>query len=180
MTDRELDHLTEEYLDAMTREDFVELDRIWEIAAFDKSLEDALHELHAAVNADNRERETAAATRAITDSVETHLKSAEIVTPSTGPVTVGDVARELFLHPPDRLVAEAHQLNQTLEASRELLPEELGLTKLIAWAESQFGPAPSEYWKAFRLAALKLERRRGSAIEYQLAARRAPKPEEPK
>jgi len=180
MTDRELDHLTEVYLDAMTREDFAELDRIWEIAAFDKPLEDALHELHAAVNADNHERATEASTRSITDSVQSHLKSAEIVTPSIGPVTVGDVARELFLHPPDRLAAEAHQLNQTLEASRETLPEELGLTKLIEWAEGQFGSAPSEYWKVFRLAALKLERLRGSAIEYQLAARRSPKPEEPK
>ena len=180
MTDCEMDRLAEQYLVAIYNEDFSTIERIWEMAALDTQLEEALHELHVAVDADDRERETAAATRAITNSVQSHLKSAEIVAPSTSPVTVGDVARELFLHPPDRLAAEAHQLNQTLEASREVLPEELGLTKLIAWAESQFGPAPSEYWKAFRLAALKLERRRGSAIEYQLAARRAPKPEEPK
>ena len=180
MTDREIDRLAEQYLVAIYNEDFSTIERIWEIAAFDTPLEDALHELHVAVDADDLERETAAATHAITNAVQSHLKSAEIVTPSTGPVTVGDVARELFLHPPDRLAAEAHQLNQTLETSREVLPEELGLTKLIAWAEGQFGPAPSDYWKAFRLAALKLERRRGSAIEYQLAARRAPKPEEPK
>jgi hypothetical protein len=51
----------------------------------------------------------------------------------------------------------------------------LGLSKLVAWAEALFGPAPMEYWKAFRQAALKLELRRNAEVQYQLAARRGPK-----
>lgn len=180
MNDRELDRLTEEYLAALAAADDESLDRIWERAATDPELEGALLDIEAALDADELEQEARAKERTIAGSVAAHLPSAEIIRPSTGPVTVGDVARELFLHTPDRLPAAAHALNQQLLASLEELPTELGLTKLIAWAESRFGAAPSEYWRSFRQAALKLERRRGSEAEYQLAARKAPKPEGPK
>ena len=83
-----------------------------------------------------------AAAAALTAAVETHLPSAEIVRPSVGPVTVGDVAEELFRHTPDRLPAEAHLLNERLRASQEPLPEDLGLSGLIGWAEKLFGAAP--------------------------------------
>ncbi len=178
MTDRELDRLTDEYLTALDAADFPALDRIWESAASDSEHEAALFDIEAALDADDREQDARNARRTIAGSVETHLKTAEIVLRSDGPVTVGDVARELFRHTPDRLPAEAHLVNQKLVGSAEALPEELGLSKLVAWAESRFGLAPADYWKAFRQAALKLERRRASTEEYQLAARRAPKPEE--
>lgn len=180
MNDRELDRLMEEYLDARQRGDFPTMDRIWDGAAFDRELENALDEIHAAFNADDREREDRAAGQTIAGSVETHFRSAEIVPPLSGPVTVGDVARELFLHAPDRLPAEDHSFNRKLHGAPDELPGELGLSKLMAWAESRFGTASRDYWRAFRSAALKLERRRASAVEYQLAARRAPKPEGPK
>ena len=93
-------------------------------------------------------------------------------------VTVADVANELFRHTPDRLPAEAHLLNERLRASREPLPADLGLSKLVAWAEAKFGAAPADYWKAFRQAAIKLELRRSTEIEYHLAARPAPKKED--
>ena len=69
-------------------------------------------------------------------------------------------------------------LNERLRRLQEPLPEDLGLSGLIGWAEKRFGSAPAEYWKAFRQAAVKLELRRGAEAEYHLAARRAPKPEE--
>ena len=97
-----------------------------------------------------------------------------------GPVTVADVADELFRHTPGRLNADAHALNDRLRTSREPLPVELGLSKLIAWAEAKYGPGALEYWRAFRVAALKLELRQGAETEYQLAARTAPKPEDRK
>ena len=176
----DLDRLTEAYLAALDASDFPALDRMWEDAAFDPELERALFEIEAAIDADDREREERAAARTVGAAVETHLKSAVILRPDGGPITVGDVARELFRHTPDGLAAESHALNQRLQTSREELPVELGLTKLTAWLEERFGPIPAEYRPVFQRAALKLERRRASAVEYQLAARRGTKPEAPK
>jgi len=51
------------------------------------------------------------------------------------------------------------------------LPENLGLAALVAWAEAKFGPAPAEYWKAFRQAAIKVRMRTNADVEFQLAAR---------
>ena len=51
-------------------------------------------------------------------------------------------------------------LNEKLRASREPLPEELGLSKLTAWRPEKFGSGPIEYWEAFRRAAVKLKLRR--------------------
>lgn len=179
MTDREIDRLADEYLAALDTADRPELDRIWELAAFDPELEAVLHELHAALDEGDRVRDARTAKPALADAVRTHLPSAEIIVPISGPVTVGDVARELLRHPPAGLPADAHALNEALQNSSDTLPENLGLSKLVAWAEPRFGNAPPAYWKAFRLAALKLEMRRASAEEYQLAARRGPKPEGP-
>jgi hypothetical protein len=177
MTDRDLDRITASYLRALDRGDFATLDRIWERAATHADLEQALQELHAALDAeDEHEAERQAAT-VVTAAVGQHLPSAEIVRPASGPVTVADVADELFRHTPDRLPPEAHLLNEKLRSARSELPADLGLSKLVAWAEARFGPAPEAYWKAFRQAALKLELRRAAEAEYQLAARPGqPKP----
>jgi hypothetical protein len=120
----------------------------------------------------------ATSSAALTAAVEKHLPSAEIVQSKAGPVTVADVAEELYRHTPDRLPAEAHVLNERLRATQEPLPDELGLSGLTAWAETRFGVAPAEYWRAFRQAAVKLELRRAAEAEYHMAARRAPQPEE--
>ncbi len=176
----DLDRMTEAYLAALDAGDFPALDRMWEAATFDPELERALFEIEAALDADNAEREERAAARTVGSAVETHLKSAAIVRPDGGPITVGDVARELFRHTPDGLAAESHAFNAALQSSSEALPDNLGLSKLTAWLEARFGAVPVEYRPVFQRAALKLERRRASAVEYQLAARRGSKPEAPK
>jgi hypothetical protein len=171
MTDRDIDRLTTAYLDALDRGDFDAIDRIWDRAATDPDLERVLHELHAALDKqDERDAEQQVAI-AVTEAVECHLPSAEIMRPASGPVTVGDVADELFRHTPDRLPAEAHALNEKLRSLRVQLPVDLGLSRLVTWGEANFGAAPSEYWKAFRQTAIKLELRRAADAEYRLAAR---------
>jgi hypothetical protein len=179
-TDRRLrlDLAAARYLDALERDDFAAMEAVWQLAAADPELDAALREVHAGLIEEQSTVAAAAARAALTAAVETHLPSAEVVRPAAGPVTVADVADDLFRHTPDRLPAEAHLLNQRLRASREPLPTDLGLAKLTAWAEARFGPAPAEYWRAFRQAAVKLELRRAAEAEYQLAARPAPKPED--
>ena len=178
MTNRELDRWTAEYLDAFDTFDVLELERIWEYASHEPQLEAALLDLHVALEEEAEELEQQTTQSAITLAVEKHLPSAEIVRPIQGPVTVADVADELFRHPPDRLNADAHAMNDRLRTSREPLPENLGITQLVIWAETKYGPAAREYWKAFRVAAHKLELRQATEIAYQLAARTATKPED--
>lgn len=176
MNDRELDRLTEEYLAALAAADDETLDRIWERAATDPELEGALLDIEAALDEDDREREAGATERTIAGSVAAHLPSAEIIRPSTGPVTVGAVARELFLHTPDRLPAEAHAFNEKLRTAGIPIPSELGFSKFVVWAEAHFGRADERYWDVFYAALGKLELRASSEREFQLAARSAPKP----
>jgi hypothetical protein len=179
-TDRRLqiDLAAARYLAAFEGEDFPTMADIWRLASADPELETVLHEVHAGLVEEQAGQAAAAAAAAVMTAVEAHLPSAEVVRPPAGPVTVGDVAEELFRRTPARLPAEAHVLNERLRVSREPLPEELGLSGLIGWAEKRFGAAPAEYWKAFRQAAVKLELQRGAEAQYHMAARRAPKPED--
>jgi hypothetical protein len=163
------------YLDALTRDDVETQARLWSQAAADPSLLAAFQEVHAGLLEENEATDHAAAGAVVAQAAKMHLTSAEVVRPPTGPVTVGDVANELFHHTPDRLPSEAHALNAALRASSEPLPTDLGLWALREWAEGKFGAAPTEYWKAFGEAARKVRMRANSA-EYQLAARRAKPP----
>jgi hypothetical protein len=174
----QLDLASARYLAALEQEDFTAMADLWRLALGDPELEAVLREVHTGLIEEQADDATASAVTAVTAAVETHLPSAEIIRASAGPVTVGDVAEELFRHAPDRLSSEAHLLNERLRASRKPLPEDLGLSGLIGWAEKRFGAAPVEYWKAFRQVAVKLELRRGAEGEYNLAARRAPKRED--
>lgn len=166
-----LDLQAARYLAAIDAEDFDTQDAVWALAAHDTELEAALHAVHEGVNT---ERDAATA-RAVADAVAEHLPSAEVIRPTAGRVTVAMVADELFRHTPGKLSAAAHQLNDRLRQSADELPTDLGLSKLTAWAEARFGPAEGGYWKAFREAALRLELRAAAEVEYQLAARQAPK-----
>lgn len=166
------------YLDALTRDDVETQDRLWSQAAADPSLLAAFQEVHAGLLEENEAADQAAAGAVIAQAAEMQLTSADVVRPSAGPVTVGDVANELFHHTPDRLPSEAHALNAALRASSEPLPTDLGLWALREWAEEKFGAAPTEYWKAFGEAARKVRMRANSDAEYQLAARRAKPPTE--
>jgi len=163
------------YLDALERNDEADLESLWAAAAADPELLAAFRDIHAGLLEEQAARDAAV----LSEAVEKHLPSAEVVRPPSGPVTVADVADELFRHTPDRLPADAHRLNERLRQSAEPIPTDLGLPKLIAWAEAKYGPAVREYWKAFHQAVIKLHTRRESA-EYQTAARKAPKPEDRK
>ncbi len=174
----DLDRLTEAYLAALDAGDFPALDRMWDDAAFDPELERTLFEIEAAIDADDRERDDREAARIVGAAVETHLKSAEILRPEGGPVTVGDVARELLRHPPAGLPAAAYALNERLLSAAATIPSDLGFSKFVAWAEAQFGGAGESYWEAFYSGIIKLELRAGAEREFQLAARAAPKPED--
>lgn len=166
-----LDLQTARYLDALERFDFDRQEQLWSLAAADPELAEAFHSLHVGLD----EEAVAATAAAVADAVAKHLPSAEAARPPAGPVTVGQVADELFRHAPGQLSAAAHALNDRLRQSADELPAELGLSKLAAWAEAKFGPADAGYWKAFREAALKLELRAAAETELQLAARRFPK-----
>lgn len=164
------------YLDALVRDDPETQARLWGQAAADPGLLAAFREVHAGLLEENEAADRTAAGAAVARAAETHLASAEVVRPPAGPVTVGEVADELFRHTPDRLPPEAHALNAALRVSGEPLPADLGLWALREWAERTFGTAPVEYWKAFGEAARKVRMRANSDAEYQLAARRAKPP----
>lgn len=170
-----LARLAARYLEALEADDFPTQTKLWKLAETDPMLTAAFQQLHADLAEEQSDAEAATATGVIAAAVGQHLPSAEIVTSAIAPVTVADVATELFRHPPGKLSAAAHSLNEKLRLSQDPLPADLGLSKLVAWAEARLGTAPVEYWKAFRQAAIKLELRRASAEEYQLAARSAPK-----
>jgi hypothetical protein len=173
-----LDLAAARYQEAMEREDFDTMAEVWQLALAEPELESALRDVHAGLLEEQALEATATAEVALTAAVESHLPSADIVRPGAGPVTVGDVANELFRRAPDRLPAAAHLLNEQLRSSLEPLPPDLGLSKLTAWAEATFGAGPAEYWKAFRQAAVKLELRRAAEREYRLAARQTPPSED--
>jgi len=173
----QLDLAAARYLGALERDDFAAMAEMWRAASDDQALEAVLREVHAGLLEERVHEELAAVAEGITAAVEGHLPSAEIVRRTSGPVTVADVADELYRHSPDRLPIDAHLLNERLRESREPLPESLGLSMLTAWAESRFGVAPPEYWRFFRQAAVKLVLRCAAENEYRLAARRTSKAE---
>jgi hypothetical protein len=165
------------YLDALEREDQGALDVLWAQAANDPDLLAAFHDINVGLLEEAQGTDRAAAEAAVAKAVAEHLPSAEVVRPEVGPVTVADVADELFRHPPERLPAEAHALNERLRSAPDPLPTDLGVDALIAWAEAKYGPAPARYWEAFRRAALKARMRRTADTEFRLAARQtAPRP----
>lgn len=167
-----------QYLDALERDDQPALDALWAQAANDPELLAAFNDINAGLLEEAHAEDHSAVEAAVAKAVAEFLPSAEVVKPEVGPVTVADVAEELFRHPPERLPAEAHALNERLRSATEVLPTSLGIADLVAWAEARFGPAPARYWEAFRAAALKARMRRAADTDYQLAARKtAPKPE---
>ena len=160
------------YLEALEQDDQATLDTLWVAAAADPELLAAFQDIHAGLI----EEQEAAVVTHIAAAVEEHLRSSEIVRPTTGPVTVADVAEELFRHTPDRLPATAHSLNDRLRASSDPLPTDLGIWPLTEWLEAKFGSIPPEYLTAFQQAALKVRMRANTEADYQLAARRTKPP----
>ena len=165
------------YLEALERDDDAILAALWDAAASDHELLAAFEDIHSGL-VEEQVEEAAKITEGLVSYLNEHLNEAEIVRTPVGPVTVADVADELFQYPPHRMPATAHQLNERLRSARNPLPIDLGLPKLVAWAEATFGPGSAEYWKAFREAAIKVRMRRNADHEFQLAARQTkPRPE---
>lgn len=164
-----LDMQAARYLVAVEAEDFDLQDELWSLAAHDPELEEAFYAVHTGL----AEEAAAGVAATVADAVVKFLPSAEVIRSAAGPVTVGMVADELFRHPPDRLPATAHALNEKLRQASDELPAELGLLELTDWMVAKFGPVPAEYLKAFRHAATKVRMRASPEAEYQLAARRA-------
>jgi hypothetical protein len=160
------------YLDALERDDQDALDALWAQAAADPELLAAFNDINAGLLEEAQSHDQAAVGAAVAKAIAEHLRSAEVVKPEAGPVTVADVAEELFRHPPERLPAEVHALNERLRSATDVLPVALGLADLVSWAEARFGAAPAPYWEAFRKAALKARMRRAADAEFQLAARK--------
>lgn len=166
-----------QYLEALEQDDEATLASLWEAAATDEELFAALRDIHAGLVEEQVEQLNRLNER-IAQAAQKHLQADQPPPPPTGPITVAHAAEELLQHPPDHLTAEEYELNHRLRSVGDSFPADLGLSDFIAWAEQRYGPAPRDYWKALRGAAITLELRRGSHAQYQLAARRAPKPEE--
>ena len=182
MTNREnqhrLDALALRYLRAVESEDFDTIETLWRQADDDPDLDAMLHGLHAELVAEQDARETAAVASAVLDQVEKHMPSAEVIRPTTGPLTVADVAEYIRRHPPPGLTTDDLQLNDVLRRTTEAVPAELGISQVVNWGR-RFGWAPEAYWRAFRQAALKLRMQRDAEGEYRAAARPTkPKPPE--
>lgn len=180
MTNREnqkrLDKLAMRYLTAIDAGDFDTLTELWARADDDPDLCEMLHGLNATL----AEEDKRAAGDAVVAAIEQHMPSAEIVKPAEGPLTVADVADHLRRNPPPGLTIDELALNDDLRRSTEVIPNDLGITRVVEWGR-RFGAAPEAYWRAFRQAALKLRMRRESAETYQMAARSTkPKPPEGK
>lgn len=166
------------YLEALEQDDHTALAALWQSAATEPELLAAFRDIHSGLIEEHESHARGRETASVATAVEEHLTSGELARTRAGEVTVAEVADELFRHAPDRLPAEAHVLNEKLRGLGEPLPAELGLPNLLAWAAARFGPTPDAYWKAFRVAAMKLRIRVNSDTEFQLAARRTkPKPE---
>jgi hypothetical protein len=179
MTDREnqhrLDGLALRYLAAIETEDFDTIGALWEQAADDPDLDAMLHGLNAELASEQEREEQHAIASAVTEQIERHMPSAEIIRPITGPLTVAEVAEYIRRHPPAGLTTDDLRLNDLLRRTTEAVPAELGLSQVLRWG-ARFGSAPEAYWRAFREVALDLWMQRTSAEHYQLAAR----PQRPK
>lgn len=167
MTDRELDRLAFDYLDAVDRCDDVAVERFWALAETDPAIEALLHNLHASSLADAEVEEQARMTASLADSVRTNLPTASIETGTDGSLTLAMVADAL-----GREMTTPYPFNETLRSDGRAVPELTSLSKLLAWAQAQFGEAPEDYWRSFRNVAMRLAAVRGDA-DYGLAARTA-------
>jgi hypothetical protein len=174
MTDRErqrqFDLLAIQFVQALEAGDFAAIDRLWTAATTDPELETVFLET-AEELAETCEAETHARLEAVvTEAVEQHMPSAELVRPIAGPLTVADVAEFIRRHPPAGLTTDEIAVNEQLRQSGQLVPAELGMSQVLDWGR-QFGSLPETYWRAFRQTALKLRMRREAEVDYQLAAR---------
>jgi hypothetical protein len=175
-TQRRLDDIAMRYLAALEDGDFDAVDAFWVQADADPELSEMLHGLNAELTAEQDAAADSLGRGLILAAIKTHLPSAEVIGPATGPLTAAEVAEHLRKNPPRGLTTDDLKLNDRLRTSAEVIPADLGVGQVVAWGR-RFGVAPEAYWRAFREAALMLRMRRESAENYQMAARLTrPKP----
>ena len=162
------------YWEALEADDFETERRLWQLAETDAELVALFEQVHADLLAEQAST-GAEFTNALTAAVQQHLTAAVVTPPTT--TSVQAVAEEVFRQPPQRLSAASHALLEKMRHDATVLPDERALSKLTAWLEAKFGPAEAALWKAIRSAAMKLDARRTSERDYQMAARQAPKSE---
>jgi hypothetical protein len=169
---RELDSLVIRFLAALEDGDFKTVEKIWSAAASDPELEGALTGAAGELAAEYDREFDEHAGSALESVVKSAMPTAEVIRPSTGPVTVAEVADHIRRTGAPGLVAADLVLNDALSRISDPVPEHLGLSSVIAWGAG-YGAAPESYWKLFRQSALSLKLRRESDTEYRLAARPA-------
>lgn len=171
------------YLDAVEAGDWEAAAALWEQAAGDPDLAEALEELSDGLAAELEPgpgwHADAAAVVALIDR---HLPSAAPPPqPPPGPPTAGDVAARIAgdVSLLSKLGPDERQVNAALLADRTPLPAEMGVGQLAQWASSLPVGASQAYWRVFRHVAVLLTMTRppqagGGGAGATLAAARAP------
>ncbi len=172
---RELDRLTALFLAALDSGDLDSAEKLWNEAAADHEVAEAFTEAAAELVGEATAAARSQADGIVEAVIRKAIPSVETIRLPCGPLTVGDVAEHLRRSGVPGLTAADFAVNDVLARCTDSLPEQLGLSAVIAWG-ARFGSAPKIFWKAFREAALELRLRRESAGDYQLAAR----PQRPK
>jgi hypothetical protein len=177
MTDRdrqrETDRLTAQFLAALDAGNLVAAERLWDEEAADPEVAAAFTDAAAELAGETNTASLAHADGVIESVLCRALPALETIRPSSGPLTVAEVSEQLHRRGVPGLTAAEFAVNDLLARCSDPLPEQLGLSAVIAWG-GRFGTAPKAFWKAFRQAALELRLRRESSGDFQLAAR--PKP----
>src|SRR5262249_19045664 len=151
--------------------DFETIERLWGTCAMDSELETVFVETAAELAQVYDAEIRAHGEATVAGAVERHMPSAELIRPLAGPLTVAEVADFIRRRPPAGLTTDELKWNDRLLCQTgQLVPAELGMSQVLDWGR-RFGSVPETYWRAFRQAALKLRMRRGSDLNYQMAAR---------
>ncbi len=177
MSDREsqrrIDDFVARFLEALEDGDLDAQEEIWQAAALDEELETALiaaaRELASQYEQDFRE----SAGGMLETAVRLAMPTADVIRHPFGPVTVAEVVEQIRRGGSPGLTSMDLALNDRLSGLQDPVPENLGLSAVIAWG-GHYGEAPAGYWRQFRQAAISLRLRRESNAEYRHAAR--PKP----
>jgi hypothetical protein len=174
MTDRnrqwELDRLTASFLAALDSGDLAAAEQLWHEAAADPDVTAAFTEAAAELASEADLAARVQADGVIEAALRRALPALETVRPASGPLTAAEVAEHLRRTGVPGLTAAELAVNDVLARSTEPLPEQLGLSAVMAWG-GRFGAAPKAFWKTFREAALTLRLRHESTGDFQLAAR---------
>jgi hypothetical protein len=172
-----IEWLSELYLQAMERQNFEAMEKLWELAAHDAELTQAFREINEGLLEEAKDQHEQETSSQIGELVDRHLPSATRIPEPKPRLTVAQVLQEMGPKASSQQLPGLAELLAQLASSTEPLPEELGLTPLTRWAETLFGPAPASFWRAFQHAAVDLDNRQNAVPHYALAARSKPRQE---